>query len=163
MKWVKVNTINSHEHFELWDEENKLADIDFSKGTSIGRYVSKLSKRLFFFEKKGLFTPKAVIKNEYGIKMGKVEELKSGAGKGIVELNGAKYFFEYNQNNKGELKLYDELHQKNILSCSFNTLATGFTKTKSLLDTKFPSLLMVLCWYAFHPTANIQLNESVSL
>ncbi|MEI9959080.1 MAG: hypothetical protein WDM90_22830 [Ferruginibacter sp.] len=83
--------------------------------------------------------------------MGNVEELKPGTGKGFVEVDGKKYYFVYNQHNSGELELYDELQQKSLLSCSFNTIASGFNKTKSLLDSKFPSLLMVLCWYAFQP------------
>ena len=152
MKWVSVNNGTSEENFELWkDDTTKLADISFSKSTRVARFVSNLTRRLFFFEKRGLFSRKAVIKNEYGIKMGDVEEVKAGTGKGFVELDGAKYFFVYNQNNSGELELYDESMQKSLLQCSFNTIATGFNKTKSLLDSKFPSLLMVLCWYALQP------------
>ncbi len=151
MKWVSVNNSTSNENFELWKDDIKLADISFSKNTRVARFVSKLSKRLFFFEKRGLLSPKAVIKNEYGIKMGTMEETKSGTGKGYVELDGLKYFFVFNQNNSGELILYDATMQKNLLQCSFNTLSAGFNKTKSLFDTKFPSLLMALCWYAFEP------------
>ena len=161
MKWVSVNSGTANENFELWEADIKVADISFSKSTRIARFVSKLSKRLFFFEKKGLLTPKAVIKNEYGIKMGKVEETKPGTGKGYVELNDKKYFFVYNENNSGELMLYDEAMQKNLLTCSFNTLSSGFNKTKSLLDTKFPSLLMALCWYVFQPQG-VTVTEAVA-
>jgi hypothetical protein len=148
MKWVSVNNGTSGENFELWkDDATKLADISFSKGTRIARFVSNLTRRLFFFERRAWFSRKAVIKNEYGIKMGDVEEIK--AGKGFVEVDGKKYYFVYN--NSGEVELYDELMEKSLLRCSFNTLANGFNKTKSLLDSKFPTLLMVLCWYAFQP------------
>ncbi len=151
MKWVSVNNSTAQESFELWEADTKVAALSFNKNTSIARFVSKLSKRLFFFEKRGLLTPAAVIKNEYGIKMGKVEEIKPGTGKGYVELNDKKYFFVYNENNSGELILYDEAMKKSLLTCSFNTLSSDFNKTKSLLDTKFPSLLMALCWYALQP------------
>jgi len=152
MKWISVNSGSTEENFELWKDDNtKLANISFSKSTRIARFVSNLTKRLFFFERRGLFSHREVIKNEYGIKMGNVEELKPGTGKGFVEVDGKKYYFVYNQHNSGELELYDELQQKSLLSCSFNTIASGFNKTKSLLDSKFPSLLMVLCWYAFQP------------
>jgi hypothetical protein len=149
MKWVSVNNGTAQENFELWGDDKKLAGISFSNNTRIARFVSNLSKRLFFFEKKGLITPKAVIKNEYGIKMGTVEEIKPG--RGFVELNEKKYSFVYNENNNGELVLYDEAMQNNLLTCSFNSVAASFSKPKSLLDSKFPSLLMALCWYAFLP------------
>jgi len=151
MKWVSVNNGTAQESFELWKDDVKLADISFSKSTRIARFVSNLSKRLFFFEKRGLLAPKAIIRNEYGIRMGKVEETRPGTGQGYVELDGIKYFFIYNQDNSGDLILYDEGMKKSLLTCSFKTLAAGFTKTKSLLDTKFPSLLMALCWYTFEP------------
>jgi len=78
-----------------------------------------------------------------------VEETKPATGKGHVEVDGKKYFFVYNGDNAGELKLYDEFMQESLLTCSFNTITNGFTKTKSLLDGKFASLLLVLCWYGF--------------
>ncbi|MGB4843724.1 MAG: hypothetical protein WBP16_04610 [Ferruginibacter sp.] len=154
MKWVSVNTNPSKESFELWEDEKVLADISFSKQTRFVRIVSDLGKRMFSFEKKGFLTPRKVIRNEYGIKLGKVAELKPGAGKGFVELEGKKYFFEYDKDNTGELVVYDEAMQKNLLTCSFNAITLGLTKTKSLLDTKFASLLLVLCWYSFQPHNN---------
>lgn len=151
MKWVNVNNTSSTENFELQDDEKVLAGISFSKQTRFARIVSDLGKRMFSFEKRGFLKPGKVIKNEYGIKLGKVEEIKSGAGKGTVELNGKKYFFVYDKDNSGELKLYDELMQHNLLTCSFNAITLGINKTKSLLDSKFASLLLILCWYTFQP------------
>jgi hypothetical protein len=149
MKWVSVNDGTEQENFELWGDDKKLAGISFSNTTRIARMAGNFGKRLFFFEKKGLLTPAAVFKNEYGIKMGKVEQTKPG--KGVIEMEGKKYSFIYDENNSGELLIYDEVTQKNLLTCSFNALSNSFSKTKSLLDTKFPSLLLALCWYVFQP------------
>ncbi len=151
MKWVNISNSSSKENFELRDDDKVLADISFNKQTRFVRIVSDLGKRMFSFEKKGFLNPGKIIKNEYGIKLGKIEEVKPGAGKGTVELNGKKYFFIYDKDNSGELKLYDELMQKNLLTCSFNAINLGINKTKSLLDTKFASLLLLLCWYSFQP------------
>lgn len=152
MKWVSVNNGTTNETFELWATDEKLANISFSGRTRFARMVSHLGKRIFSFEDGGLFSPKKFIRNEYGIKMGKVEELKPGSGKGFVDMDGKKYYFVYNQDNSGELTLYDESMQKNLLTCSFNSISKRLSKTKSLLlDGKFASLLLVLCWYAFQP------------
>ncbi len=144
-----VNTTAAKEKFELWEDEKMLADISFSNQTRFVRIVSNLGKRMFSFEKKGFLTPRKVIRNEYGIKLGKVEETNPGAGKGYVELEGKKYFYVYD--NSGELMLYDESMKKSLLTCSFNAITLGLNKTKSLLDTKFASLLLLLCWYTFQP------------
>ena len=151
MKWVSVNNDNFVENFELWEENKKLAGITFSKRTGFVRIVSSLGKRIFSFEKRGLFSQKEFIRNEYGVKMGKLEESRPGAGKGFVELDQKKYFFIYNQNNSGDLILYDESMKTNLLTCSFNALSNGLSKSKSLIDTRFTSLLLVLCWYTFQP------------
>lgn len=151
MQWVNVNNTSSKENFELRENEKVLADISFSKQTRFVRTVSDLGKRMFSFEKRGFLNPSKVIRNEYGIKLGKVEESKPGTGKGFVELDGKKYAFVFNQENTGELVLYDETMKKNLLSCNFNAINNTINKTNSFLDTKFSSLLLVLCWYAFQP------------
>lgn len=158
MKWVNVNNSSSKENFELWEDEKMLADISFSNQTRFARIVSKLGKRIFSFEKRGFLTQRKFIKNEYGIKMGMIEELKSGSGKGIVELDGKRYNYIFDENNSGELKLYDESMQQNLLTCSFNAINLGINKTKSLLDSKFASLLLVLCWYTFQPHNNTSVS-----
>lgn len=159
MKWVKTNNNSSQESFELRDEEKVLAGISFSKQTRFARIVSDIGRRMFSFEKKGILHPKKLIRNEYGIKMGTVEELKAGSGKGVVELDGKKYNYVFDENNSGELKLYDESMQQNLLTCSFNAISQGINKTKSFLDSKFASLLLVLCWYAFQPHHTSQVSS----
>lgn len=154
MKWVSVNNGTSPENFELWGDEKKLADISFSKHTHFARIVSNLGKRIFSFEKKGFLSTKEIIKNEYGIKMGEVEEAKTGT-KGHVELDGKKYFFVYKEKKSGELMLYDEFMKENLLTCRFNTGTNSFTKPKSLSAGKFSSLLLMLCWYIFQPHATV--------
>ncbi|MBK6380560.1 MAG: hypothetical protein IPO01_08670 [Chitinophagaceae bacterium] len=158
MKWVNVNNNASTENFELWEDEKMLADISFSNQTRFARIVSKLGKRIFSFEKKGFLTQRKFIRNEYGIKLGMLEEFKPGSGKGIVELDGKRYNYVFDENNSGELKLYDESMQQNLLTCSFNAINNGINKTKSLLDTRFGSLLLVLCWYTFQPHHTSQVS-----
>ena len=159
MKWVNVNNTSSKENFELREDEKVLADISFNKQTRFVRIVSDLGKRMFSFEKKGFLTPRKVIRNEYGIKLGKVEETKPGTGKGIVELDGKKYTYIFNQDNTGELVLYDELMKKNLLSCNFKAITNTISKTNSFLDTRFSSLLLVLCWYAFQPHHHMPIGK----
>jgi len=163
MKWVSVNNGTSNENFELWEADKKLAVISFSNTTRIARLVSNLGKRLFFFEKKGFLTPKAVFKNEYGIKMGKLELEKHGAQNGHLEIEEKKYHYIFNENNSGELKVYDEAMQEILITCSF-PVTSGSLKIKSFLDTKLPSLLLVLCWYSFQNknASNRQVMEAIA-
>lgn len=159
MKCLTVNNTSLNEIFELRDDEKVLAGISFSKQTRFVRIVSDLGKRMFSFEKKGFINPRKVIRNEYGIKLGKVEETRPGTGKGTIELDGKKYAYVFNQDNNGEMVLYDESMKKNLLSCNFNTINNTISKTNSFLDTKFSSLLLVLCWYAFQPHHHLPIGK----
>jgi hypothetical protein len=148
MKWVSVKTGLSGEGYELWAADKKLAGITFSTHTRIARLVSNMGKRLFFFEKRGLLAHSTIIRNEYGIKMGEVEEERNGNRMARLEMDGKTYFYE---NNWGELKVYDETMSSTLLNCNFKSVDSSVSKTKSLLNTKLPSLLLVLCWYSFQP------------
>ncbi len=152
MKWVSVNNGTSNEIFELWEADKKLAVISFSNTTRIARIASNLGKRLFFFEKRGLLTPKAIFRNEYGIKMGKLELESPGAQKGFLEIEDKKYRYVFNENNNGELNVYNETMSETLITCNFPAAITGgSSKSRSFLDSKIPSLLLVLCWYTFQP------------
>ncbi|MBS1510819.1 MAG: hypothetical protein JST86_08270 [Bacteroidetes bacterium] len=154
MKWVSVNNGTAQESFELWRDDKKLAAISFSSNTRVARFVSNLTKRLFFFEKRGLLSPKAVIKNEYGIKMGKLELEKPGAQNGLLEMDDKKYHYTFNDNNDGAFKVYDEHMQEILFTCSFPTFGKANLHNRSFLDTKLPSLLLVSFWFSFQPKQN---------
>jgi hypothetical protein len=161
MKWVSVNSGTLNENFELWEADKKLAVISFSNTTRIARIVSNLGKRLFFFEKKGLLTPKAIFKNEYGIRMGKLELENPGAQKGFLEIEERKYRYVFNENNNGELNVYNEAMSETLITCNFPTAINGVDRKPAFLDTKFPSLLLILCWYSFQPQ-NAPISEALA-
>jgi hypothetical protein len=151
MKWVKTNTNSSNEQFELWEGDKKIAELSFTNGTRIGRFVSTLTKRIFFFDSRGVFAPKAILKNEYGIKIGKLALADAKLKNGYLELEGKKYQYTFNHNNSNELKVFDEASNKNLITCTFPTATLDTTNKPSFLNTKLPSLFLVLCWYVFHP------------
>ena len=153
MKWIKTNNSASGEGFELWSDSSKLAGIIFSSHTHIARIMSDIGKRLFFFEKKGLFNQRAVITNEYGVMIGMVEE--DSSGKGILQLDGKKYRFAFDKYNPGEIAVFDEKLDHRLFSCNFNDALPITKGSRSLLNTKFPWLLLALCWYAFQPHSAI--------
>jgi hypothetical protein len=161
MKWISVNNGTLNENFELWEADKKLAIISFSNTTRIARIVSNLGKRLFFFEKKGLLTPRAIFKNEYGIKMGKLELENPDAQKGFLEIEEKKYRYVFNEKNNGELNVYNEAMSETLITCNFPAATNGLTQKPAFLNTKFPSLLLILCWYSFQPQ-NTPISEALA-
>jgi hypothetical protein len=151
MKWVKVNSNTPAETFELWNGDNKVAGASFNNASRIVRMASNAGKRLFFYGKKGWLAPKAFIKNEYGITMGKIETANETGEKGYVQLDGKRYAYQLSNDENTRLDLFDDTLNHNVASCSFgNVITKGYTKTSSLMNTRFPQLLLLLCWYSFN-------------
>ncbi len=151
MQWVKVNTNTPSETFELWQDDKKVASTSFNNKSHIVRMASTVGKRLFFYGNKGWFSRTPVIKNEYGITLGQLEAETETGEKGFVELDGKRYHYQLNAGESISLELFDDELKKSVASCSFgNVVSKGFTKTKSLMSTRFPQLLLLLCWYSFN-------------
>ncbi len=151
MKWVNVNSGTSNENFELWDNDIKLAGASFNNTSRIVRIASAAGRRLFFYGKKGWLAPKSVIKNEYGITLGKVEPQSETGEKGFVELDGKKYRYHLSEGEQPKLELFEGEQLINVTSCNFTSvISRGIKKTSSLMDTRFPQLLLLLCWYSFN-------------
>lgn len=149
MKWIQINTNEPAETFELWSDDKKLAGASFNNKSAIVRLVTNAGKRLFFFEKKGWLSPKPVIKNEYGVTLGKLHTTVQKENKGFIELDGKKYIYRLSDNDSAKIEVFDATLNIPVTSCSFNTvLAKGVSTTKSLMQTKFPQLLLLLCWYS---------------
>jgi hypothetical protein len=151
MKWVSVNNSSSSQHYELWDGEKKVVSLSISNQTKISRIECATDKRLFFIEKKGFLHSKTVINNEYGIRLGELIGENWEANEGMIELDGRKYWYTISDHDEAELVIYNESKSKALATCSLSSVcyevAAVANKSKSLHDTKYPSLLMGLCWY----------------
>lgn len=151
MKWVMVSNSSSGKHFELWKEGTKLVSLTISTCTKISRIECATEKRLFFIEKKGFLQNRTVIKNEYGILMGELHGETWEADRGFIELDGRKYAYSLDTGEEPGLVIYEELSMKPLVHCQLaathEDAAAIVKKSKSLHDTRYPNLLMALCWY----------------
>lgn len=155
MKWVNVNNSSSGSYYELWNDDKKLVSLTISTRTKISRIECAADKRLFFIEKKGFLQNRTVIKNEYGIPMGELHGETREANKGVIELDNKRYAYSFSENEEPGLVIFDENTNTPLVKCSLtaahNDVAAIVKRSRSLHDTKYPSLLMALCWYLLKP------------
>jgi hypothetical protein len=151
MKWIPITTNTTAHAFELWNDTAKLAGVTFSAAQRSIRLATQAGKRFFFYEKKGWLKPTAVIKNEYGVTVGKLHVPASNTAKGLIEVDGKKYLYAINTVDNSKCDLFDTVTNQNIASCNFNNiLGAGLQKTSTLMKSHFPQLLLLLCWYSLH-------------
>lgn len=174
MKWISVSSANkgnAGNAYELWYNDKKLVALSFSPLTKIARIESAADndKRLFFIEKRGFLQNKTVIRNEYGIKLGELSGENNEAAEGMIEMDGKKYGYTFNQADGAAVTLYEQTEEeerKPFLRCNLSGVIDGAAalvkKSISLHDTKIPYLLMALCWYLLKPSGNEALSQTLA-
>ena len=164
MKWINVSNNSSNLSYELWNDEIKLVSLSISNRTKISRIECATDKRLFFIEKTGFLHSKTIIKNEYGIRLGELIGENRDAHEGMIELEGKKYAYSFNNITEAGLVIYDESKKKPLVSCHLSSpvdQATAVVKrSRSLHDTAYPSLLLAICWYLLKPAATAALSNA---
>ncbi|MEP6676694.1 MAG: hypothetical protein ABJA78_16155 [Ferruginibacter sp.] len=154
MEWINIIKGSLSDVFELWHQGKKMLNLSFNKKTKTTRMESLSDRRVFFIQRGGFFHHKnIVIKNEYGIKIGEIENEKQQPDEGFIQVDDRKYYYVLTNERGAELKLYENETKENfIVSCNLSALTAGaVTKTSSLHDTSYPVLLTGLCWFLFHP------------
>ena len=73
MQWVKEQTTSTNEIFSLVKNGQKLLRLDFHHGTNSARIEYDGKKRVFMIRKEGFRKHKTVLCNEYGVRLGELE------------------------------------------------------------------------------------------
>src|SRR5262245_49464609 len=108
MKWQLANLNDKQEVYELWHNDKKLLHLDFHPFTNSARIQYADEKRVFLIRKEGFLRNKTVLRNEYGMRIGKMEHDKTHSMIGSIELNDEKFFYTVRNNPLSELIIYKE-------------------------------------------------------
>jgi hypothetical protein len=152
MKWVYVNQPSGYiRKYELTEGENTKLVIKFNLDQHTVRISSEENHRLFFIGKTGLWHNKTILKNEYGVEIGRLA-IDKVHGTGIIEMEGKRY--NYTIQNGSELVIFEHTVSAPFAVCDM-TAAPSFT---SLSATKYSNeeyacFLLGICWYLFPLTA----------
>lgn len=154
MKWVFVNQSSaSIKKYQLTEGDETKLVLKYNLEQQSVRISSEESHRLFFINKTGLWHNKTILKNEYGVEIGrlyfdKVQHI------GAIEIEGKKYYYTFENNTPRQLVIFERSVSLPLVICDLS-LAPSFT---SLSPNKYSSdectcFLLGLCWYLFPLTA----------
>jgi hypothetical protein len=96
-------------------------------------------KRLYLFEKSG---SKLLIRNEYGVVVGKIVYDKWYHSNGSIELDGKKFHHEVNR-DEDSLVLFDKKKQDPLVTCTI--------LSKTIIKQVHAALMLTLCRYLLMP------------
>jgi len=153
MRWEIIKTEQSgNTEYHLTDGTASKATLRYNAALHSFRIRANDTQRMFFVEHTGFLRNKTVLKNEYGVIVGK---LGTGAWYNNiyhVEIDGEKYHIAYRNNPLAELVVYKKSIHQPLVSCALDATAL---KPQVHLDTndEVSALLLGLCWYLFLPVA----------
>ena len=160
MRWEAVKSTLSHDVYELFDKKDKLLTLTFHTTTNSTRVETAGERRVLMIRKEGFRKNKAVMRTEYGIKLG---QLSLENKEPILEINGERFFCAIQNSDPAELVIYKESKKDPLTVCTLNipdvNASTFFSTKKNVPVTLHLSLLLSLCWYLQLPVAKNRITE----
>jgi hypothetical protein len=150
MKWVFVNQSSAYiKKYQLTEGESTRLILKYNLEQQSVRISSEDNHRLFFINKTGLWHNKTVLKNEYGVEIGRLSFDKMHYT-GVIEIEGKKYHYTFENNSQKQLVIFEHTVTTPLVVCDLSS-APSFT---SLSPDKYSSeeytcFLLGLCWYLF--------------
>lgn len=140
MKWELANQTDTTVKYQLIDGDAIKLELKYNLSQQSVRISSEETHRLFFIGKTGLWHNKTILKNEYGVEIGKLLP-------DSIEVEGKKYHYAIRQS---ELVLFEHTISLPLAVVDMSA-APSFT---SLSASKYSSeecacFLLGLCWYLF--------------
>ena len=163
MKWISARSKSGHESYELLEDNRKLLRMTINPEIGTARIETNRDKRLFLLRKEGFFKNKCVLRNEYGVKIGKVTFEHAHPESGLIEMNDKILHYTVEKNGQQQqLTLYQDSKLEPLVTCALfpNKANAAMNLIKSGMSSIFSSLLMTLCWYE---TAAVSEDQALEL
>jgi hypothetical protein len=153
MKWSMISNPSDSLHvFHLMEGNNVKEKLLYNPLQQSARISCQGKQRLFFIEQSGLWNNHSVIKNEYGLDIGKFSFDKLNSKAGNIEIENRKFDYSLENTPGAELAIYQKEFIKPIITCGLNA---GQSQHKSAHNREsiheYACLLLGLCWYLFQP------------
>ena len=148
MKWVFVNQSSSSiKKYQLTEGNETKLVLKYNLEQQSVRITSDESHRLFFINRTGLWHNKTILKNEYGVEIGRLSFDKMHHI-GVIEIEGKKYHYIFEDNKQKQLVVFEHSVSLPLAVCDL-TLAPSFTSLQidKYSNEECACLLLGLCWY----------------
>ena len=135
-----LQSATSQQEFQLQKNDVTSMVMKFHPDQQTVRISHDGAKRLYFFEQVG--NNKLVIRNEYGVQVGKIRYDRWFHANGSIELDGKKFRHEVH-NEEDSLILFDRQKQNPLVKCT--------VLTKTIISQVHAALMLTLCRYLLMP------------
>ncbi len=149
MEWIAIrNQSQPVMEYHLMENNSCKAILKYNTQQRVARLHIGDNYGVFFIEKRKAFQNKNIIRNEYGVAVGKLSVDKSQAHPESIELDGEKYYYTFRNDPFAELVLYKNDAIAPVARCGLKMGAdhTQVVFAKNNYEEHLP-ILLGLCWY----------------
>ncbi len=153
MKWSMVSNPSDSLHvFHLVEGNAVKEKLLYNPLQQSARISCQGKQRLFFIEQNIFRNNHCVIKNEYGIDIGKFSSDQQHSRGGTIEVDNKKFDYRLENTPGAELAIYNKEMIKPIITCGLNAGQDKSVATIKQSIHEYACLLLGLCWYLFQPS-----------
>ena len=153
MRWESVTSGIGSSVYALWNNGRKLLTFVFNPSSKAARIEYAGEKRVFLIRKEGFMKNRTVLRNEYGMHIG---HIGSENNEDFIILNGERYYYSIGSQGGPSFIIYKEFKDQPLAVCEVaveeKDMAIDLSGKSNLREEAKYSLLMMFCWYLFHPT-----------
>jgi hypothetical protein len=152
MEWVAIrNQSPAMMEYHLIDDNSSKTILKYNTHQHVVRLHTDSNHAVFFLEKAGTFLNKTIIKNEYGLPIGKLSVDRWAIHPESIELEGKKYYYSFQNNPFAELLIYKNKMIAPAARCGIKAGAdsTPIVFNKDNHEEYIP-VLLGLCWFSFY-------------
>jgi hypothetical protein len=151
MEWIAINNQSPGvSEYHLMEANSSLVVLKYNIHQQVVRLQTENNHAIFFLEKAGTFSNKTIIKNEYGLPIGKLTAEKRASRPESLELEGKKFYYSFQSDPFAELILYKSRSVAPIARCG---IKAGSDNTPIVFDKnnheEYIPTILGLCWYTF--------------
>lgn len=150
MKWVPARSSSDYEAYVLMQNNNKLLTLSINPRAGTVRIETRQDKRLFMMRMEGFFRSRCVLRNEYGVKIGRLAIQNADPDCGIVELENEVLQYRLQTNGpQPQLIIFRENEDVPLVRCDVvpGRSNGAVQRIRSGMNQVLSGLLMALCWY----------------
>jgi len=147
MKWLSIISSPRNEIYELWSPKEKLIVANYHADKGTLRVTANNEKRVLLISKEGFLRSRLVLRNEYGIRMGQLNEDNTQENRGRIEINEEEFTYLVQNNFLSKVAIYR--NNEMLTVCELPAVS----KNNDLL-------ILTLCW---HISAAVKMPVDIRL
>ncbi len=93
MKWLSITTRVQERIYELWNSKEKLLTLAYHPASGTLRVSANDEKRVFLIGREGFLRRRAVLRNEYGIRIGQLTYDNNQENQGMIDVDGEDFTY----------------------------------------------------------------------